>query len=101
MRKHCKVQTYEKVIIPEGACNIQKEEEQNPNPYHKTLIIGDLNVLYLEKEEILDKEIKYARDDAYRNLNNDCYDDYGEEYGEENWRGEEEYGGEGEDDEEY
>ena len=22
MRKHCKVQTYEKVILPEGACNI-------------------------------------------------------------------------------
>ena len=96
MRKHCKVQTYDKVILPEGACNIEKEEEQNPNPYHKTLIIGDLNMLFLGKEEILDKDIKYARDDAYRNLNDDCYDDYGEEYGEQNWRGEEEYGGEGE-----
>lgn len=87
MLKHCKVQTFEYVDLPKGACSqfdaygneddgdaVDQEDdwdfvipgtEAAKNIYHGKFLVGDLNRLYLEDGEELDEEVKQWNEEAH------------------------------------
>ena len=70
MRKKCKIQTYEKLKIPEGAC--AKSIYKCSQPF----LIGDLQLLFGEKlESEIDNLNEQAHQEEMRKFRQDDYDE--------------------------
>lgn len=90
MKHGCKVQTYERVMMPTNATqqfdnygreiapgcggqdDFESDDDEMSNPYQDNYVIGDLNRLFLEEGEKMDPQIERLNKEEHRIRSSVC-----------------------------